>query len=182
MKNNKTKKNVKFGIIVSEFNNNITDRLLEGAVTALSQEGIDKSEVKIIYVPGSFEIPIAAQKLAQSEPVEAIICLGAIIKGETDHYHYISNSTSVALAQLNLKLSIPVTFGILTTNTMKQAFERSGGIDGSNINKKLDTNKLSINKNKGNAGFNAAITAIKMSKLLEALDASNYSKQSQLPI
>jgi len=114
--------------------------------------------------------------------VEAIICLGAIIKGETDHYHYISNSTSVALAQLNLKLNIPVTFGILTTNTMKQAFERSGGIDGSNINKKLDTNKLSINKNKGNAGFNAAITAIKMSKLLEALDASNYSKQSQLPI
>ena len=79
-------------------------------------------------------------------------------------------------------ITTPVTFGILTTDTMKQAFERSGGIDGSNINKKLDTNKLSINKNKGNAGFNAAITAIKMSKLLETLDVSNYSKQSQLPI
>jgi len=182
LRNNKTKKNIKFGIVVSEFNNNITNRLLEGAKTALSQSGIDKSEIKIIYVPGSFEIPLAAQRLAQSEPVKAIICLGAVIRGETDHYHYISNSTSVALAQLNLKLNIPVTFGILTTDTIKQAFERSGGIDGSNINKKLDPNKLSVNKNKGNAGFNAAITAIKMSKLLETLDVSNYSKQSQLPI
>ena len=106
MKNNKTQKNIKFGIVVSEFNKNITDRLLEGAKTALSQKGIDDSEIKIIYVPGSFEIPIAAQKLAQSEPIEAIICLGAVVKGETDHYHYISNSTSIALAQLNLKLNI----------------------------------------------------------------------------
>ncbi len=182
MKKNKVQKNVKFGIVVSEFNKNITDRLLEGAKTAFKQEDIDTSEIKIIYVPGSFEIPIAAQKLAQSEPVEAIICLGAIIKGETDHYHYISNSTSIALAELNLKLNIPVTFGILTTDTVKQAFERSGGIDGSTINKKLNTDKLSSTKNKGNAGFNAAITAMKMSKLLQTLDSSNYSKQSQLPI
>jgi len=182
LKNKNNQKNVKFGIVVSEFNKNITDRLLEGAKTALSQEGIANSHIKIIYVPGTFEIPIVAQKLAQSEPVEAIICLGAVIRGETDHYHYISNSTSIALAQLNLKLNIPITFGILTTNTIKQAFERSGGVDGSNVNKKLDTNKLSVNKNQGNAGFNAAITAVKMSKLLETLDASNYSKQSQLPI
>ena len=159
MKNNKTKKNVKFGIIVSEFNNNITDRLLEGAVTALSQEGIDKSEVKIIYVPGSFEIPIAAQKLAQSEPVEAIICLGAIIKGETDHYQYLASEVSRGIGQVGLEFQIPVAFGVLTTHNLEQALERAGGVY-------------------GNKGAEAARAAVQMVKALRKLSLEEADEKS----
>ena len=137
--------NYRFGIVVSNFNNDITSKLLNGSTNTLIQHGVKEKNIIIKEVPGAFELVFAAKKMAE-ERVHAIICLGSVIKGETKHFDYICHSVANGIKDLNIKLDIPVIFGVLTDNTMQQAIDRSGG------------------KN-GNKGIEAAITAIKMAVL-----------------
>ena len=138
-------KGMKFAIIVSEWNNHITDNLFKGAEKTLINCGVKENDIVRINVPGSFELVYGA-KLASKYNYDAIICLGSIIKGETDHFHYVCNAVSSGIKDLNINLDIPVIFGVLTDNTEEQAINRSGG-------------------KHGNKGVEAAITAIKMAHL-----------------
>jgi len=133
-----------FGIVVSEWNENITGNLLEGALNTLQKHGAKRKNIQIKFVPGSFEITYAAKVLAEKQDdLDAIICLGCVIKGETPHFEYICQSVSYGLTELNLSYDLPFIFGVLTTNTIQQASDRSGG-------------------KYGNKGDEAAVTAIKM--------------------
>ncbi len=134
---------MKFGIIVSEWNSNITNALLDGAVSTLRKHNAMEKNIYIHYVPGSFELPLGAQFLAESFNPDAIICLGCVIQGETRHFDFICQGVTQGIMDLNLKYNKPFIFGVLTTNTMEQALERAGG-------------------KHGNKGDEAAITAIKM--------------------
>lgn len=136
---------MRFAIIVSKWNSHITENLYQGAETILLKSGIKETDICRIDVPGSFELVFGA-KIASKYNYDAIICLGSIIKGETDHFHYICNAVSEGLKDLNINLDIPVIFGVLTDNNNKQALDRSGG-------------------KYGNKGEEAAITAIKMAHL-----------------
>lgn len=139
-----------FGIAVSEWNSDVTNKLFKGALSTLLENGVKKNNITIIYVPGSFELPIASQLLIDNNKIDAVICIGCIIQGETRHFEFICNSVSQGIKDVSLKYNKPVVFGVLTTENLSQAKERSGG-------------KL------GNKGIEAAITAIKMTALKKAL-------------
>ena len=137
---------MRFGIVVADWNKEITDSLLKGAIKTLTDNGVDKKEIKVIHVPGSFELTLGAQWLAEKEEYDGIICLGCVIQGETPHFTFICESVAHGLTELNMEYNIPFIFGVLTTNTLEQAKERSGG-------------------KYGNKGDEAAITAMRMAKL-----------------
>lgn len=141
---------LKIGIVAAKFNEFITDKLVEGAEEALSENGVEGSDVTIAYVPGSFEIPVVASKMAHSGDYDAVICLGAVIKGDTDHYEYVAGEATRGIAEVALSCGIPVIFGILTTHNMQHALERAGG-------------------RKGNTGHSCAITAIETANVLRAI-------------
>lgn len=139
-------KGMRIGIIVSRFNDFVTDRLLQGALEALRSNGGEEENIDVVRVPGAFEIPLSAHKMAASGKYDAIICLGAVIRGETPHFEYISDAVTRGVAQAMLQYRVPVSFGVLTTNTVEQAMARAG-------------------EKMGNKGFEAAATAIEMANL-----------------
>jgi 6,7-dimethyl-8-ribityllumazine synthase len=143
-------KGLKFCIIVARFNDFITERLLGGALDAITRSGADPDEAAVIKVPGSFEIPVAAKKAAQSGAYDAIICLGAVIRGSTPHFDYVAAEVSKGVAAVGLDTGLPVSFGVLTTDTIEQAIERAG-------------------TKAGNKGWEAAIGAIEMANLMKQL-------------
>jgi 6,7-dimethyl-8-ribityllumazine synthase len=140
----------RFGIVVARWNEGITKKLLDGAVAMLLQHGIIDESIDIAWVPGSFEIPLVAQQMAASEEYSAIICLGAVIKGETTHDEHINRAVSLAISQIALTTNVPVLFGVLTCETMEQAIHRAGG-------------------NVGNKGAECAEAALQMVGLLKNL-------------
>ena len=143
-------KGMRFSIVVSRFNDFINAKLLDGALDALSRHGADDDNISIVRVPGSFEIPLVAQKLANSGNFDAIICLGAVIRGATPHFEYISAEVTKGIAKVTLDSGIPVSFGILTTDNIEQAIERAG-------------------TKSGNKGWDAALAAVEMVNLLKAV-------------
>ena len=141
-------KGMKFGIVASRFNDFISGRLIEGAVDTLIRAGADEKDIAIYKVPGAFELPLTAKKLAKSSRFDAIICLGAVIRGATPHFEYISAEVSKGIASVGLETEIPVVFGVLTTDTIEQAIERAG-------------------TKSGNKGADAAMSAIEMVDLFK---------------
>ena len=119
-------KGLRVGIVVSRFNDLVTSKLLSGALSALKENGADEENLEVVRVPGAFEIPQAAKKLCSSREFDAIVCLGAVIKGETPHFDFISAETSRGVGQVGLEFNIPVLFGVLTTNDLEQAVARTG--------------------------------------------------------
>ena len=144
-------KGKKFAIVASRFNDFITDKLTSGAVDAIIRSGGLNTDIDIVRVPGAFEIPLIAKKIAQKNTYHAIICLGAVIRGATPHFDYVSAEVSKGIAKVSLDLSIPVIFGILTTDSIEQAIERAG-------------------TKAGNKGWNAAISAVEMANLLDVIE------------
>ncbi len=140
----------KVGIVVSRFNDFITRPLLEGAVDCLLRHGVADSDIDVIHVPGAFEIPSIAKKMCTQNKYDAVICLGAVIRGATAHFDYVAGEASKGIGMLAMESSIPVIFGVLTTNTLEQAIERSGS-------------------KSGNKGWEAALTAIEMINLSKLL-------------
>ncbi len=143
-------KGLKFGLVVSRFNDFITSKLLEGAQDALLRHGVRQEDIDIARVPGAFEIPLIAQRMAQTKKYDAIVCLGAVIRGGTPHFEYVSAEVSKGVAKVSLDTGLPVTFGVLTTDTLEQAIERAG-------------------TKQGNKGFEAAVDAIEMASLLKGI-------------
>ncbi|MCD6486449.1 MAG: 6,7-dimethyl-8-ribityllumazine synthase [Syntrophobacterales bacterium] len=143
-------KGLKFGIVASRFNDFICGKLIEGAIDALKRSGADEKDINIVRVPGAFEIPLATKKLAKSGNFDAIICLGAVIRGATPHFEYVSSEVSKGIALVTLETEIPVAFGIITSDTIEQAIERAG-------------------TKSGNKGWDAAISAIEMANLFKLL-------------
>lgn len=146
-----TAQDFSFGIIVSRWNSIFTERLLEGALDALYRHGADEKNIAIVRVPGSFEIPLAARKMAESKKYDAVICLGAVIQGATPHAGYISAEVTKGIAQVSLNTGLPVVYGVITPDTLEQAIERSGS-------------------KAGNKGWEAAMSAIEMVNLLQELE------------
>jgi 6,7-dimethyl-8-ribityllumazine synthase len=142
---------MRFGIVVSDWNNDVTGALLEGAKKTLLKHGASNENILIIHVPGSFELTLGAQLLAENKDLDAIICLGCVIQGETPHFTYICQSVTQGITQLNLEYNIPFIFGVLTTDTRQQAADRSGG-------------------KHGNKGDEAAVSAIKMAELQRRIE------------
>lgn len=140
----------RFGIVISRFNSLISDRLLSGALDALERHGAAQDDITTVWVPGSFEIPSVAKKMAFSQKYDAVICLGALLRGETPHFDYLSSAVTKELGQIGLDAGIPVINGVLTCNTMEQAVDRAG----------LKT---------GNKGFDASVAAIEMVQLMKQL-------------
>ena len=140
-------KGLKFGVVVSRFNEFITKKLLDGAQDALLRHGVSESDIDIAWVPGSFEIPLVAQKLARTEKYDAVICLGTVIRGGTPHFEYIAAEVTKGIAKVGLDTGLPVSYGIITADTLEQAIERAG-------------------TKAGNKGFDAAVNAIEMANLL----------------
>lgn len=143
-------KGMKIGIVASRFNDFICGRLIEGALDALIRSGVDEKDVAVYKVPGAFELPLAAKKLAKSARFDAVVCLGAVIRGATPHFEYISAEVTKGIAAVGMETEVPVTFGVLTTDTIEQAIERAG-------------------TKSGNKGWDAAITAIEMVDLFRKL-------------
>jgi 6,7-dimethyl-8-ribityllumazine synthase len=144
---------LRVGIVVASFNDFITSRLLDGAKAALARHGVRDEDVTVATVPGSFEIPLVARKMAGSGRHDAVICLGAVIKGETDHYNFVAGEAAKGIAGASAETGIPVIFGVLTTNTVEQAINRSGG-------------------KQGNNGYSAGVAAIEMANLVRAIDTA----------
>jgi 6,7-dimethyl-8-ribityllumazine synthase len=144
-------KGKRFGIIASRFNDFITDRLVGGAVDALTRSGAKDADIDVVKVPGAFEIPMVAQRMAKSKKYHAIVCLGAVIRGATPHFDYVCAEASKGIAQVSMETQIPVIFGIVTTDTIEQAIERAG-------------------TKAGNKGWSAAVSAIEMANLMETVD------------
>ena len=142
---------LKFGIIVGRFNEFIGGKLLDGALDGLKRHGAKEADIDIAWVPGAFEIPLVAKKMAQNNKYDAVICLGAVIKGATSHYDYVCSEVSKGIASVSLESEKPVIFGVLTTDTIEQAIERAG-------------------TKAGNKGYDAAVTAIEMANLLKSFD------------
>ncbi len=143
---------LRVGIVVSRFNEFVTSRLLSGAIDALLSHGVSSDDLEVYWVPGAFEIPLVAKKLATSGRFDAVICLGTVIRGETPHFEYVAAETSKGIATAALESGVPVSFGVLTTDNLDQAIDRAGG-------------KF------GNKGREAADTAIEMANLLRTLQA-----------
>jgi len=139
-----------YAIVVSRFNEFITSKLLGGAVDCLERHGADEKQITVVWVPGACEITLVAKKLSQSEKYAAVICLGAVIRGQTNHYDYVCQQVTRGIGQLNYDASVPVTFGVLTCDTLEQAVERAG-------------TKM------GNSGANAALTAIEMVNVIDQI-------------
>jgi len=140
----------RFGLIVSRFNDFISSKLVEGAVDALKRHGATEEQLLLVKVPGAFEIPLAAKKLAESGKVDAVICLGAVIRGSTPHFDYVAAEVSKGIAVVALDTKVPVAFGVLTTDNLEQAIERAG-------------------TKSGNKGWDAAVAAMEMVNLLKQL-------------
>jgi len=140
----------RFAVVAARFNAVIVDRLVAGALDGLKRNGVAETAIDIVHVPGSYEIPLVAQKLGKGGKHAAVICLGAVIRGDTDHYDYVAGAAANGIANASLNTGIPVIFGILTCDTMEQAINRAGG-------------------KSGNKGFEAAVTAIEMVNLLKKL-------------
>ena len=157
MKTNKTYEGMllgeglKFGVIVARFNDFITNKLLEGAQDALLRHGVNEEDIEVALVPGSFEIPLAAQRLANTKRYDAIICLGAVIRGGTPHFEYVAAEVTKGIAQVGLSAGMPVIYGVITADTLEQAIERAG-------------------TKQGNEGAKAALTAIEMANLLNSIE------------
>ena len=162
---------LKIAVVVSRFNYDITSKLLEGTESALSESGVRDKDITVVWVPGSFEIPVAAQKLAHTHNYHSVICLGAVIKGETDHYHYISRETAKGISDVSRATQIPVIFGVLTTDTFEQAMERAGGNSDGEATTSREVDKSRQNyPNHGNTGYNAGEVAIEMANLMKLID------------
>ncbi len=140
-------KGKRFGIVVSRFNDFITEKLLGGAMDGLLRTGVKESDIQVIKVPGAFEIPLAAKKVVQTGNYDAIICLGAVIRGATPHFDYVCAEVSKGVAQVSLESEVPVIFGVVTTDSVEQAIERAG-------------------TKSGNKGWHAAISAVEMANLM----------------
>ncbi len=145
-------KGLKFGIVVSRFNDFISERLLSGALDLLTRNGADGEDIEILRVPGAFEIPQVARKVALAKRYDAVICLGAVIRGATPHFDYIAAEVSKGIAMIGLESEVPVTFGILTTDNLEQAIERAGS-------------------KAGNKGWDAALSAVEMANLYREMKA-----------
>jgi len=143
-------KGFKFAVVVSRFNELITNRLLEGAKDALLRHGVEEKDIDVAWTPGCFEIPLIAKKLAQSGEYNAVICLGAIIRGGTPHFDYVASEVNKGIARVNLDTGLPVIQGIITADTLEQAIQRAG-------------------TKEGNRGFAAAVSAIEMANLVKAI-------------
>lgn len=141
---------LKFGIVVARFNEFITNKLLGGAIDALKRHGVNEDDIEIAWVPGAFEIPLVAQKMVTSKKYQAVICLGTVIRGSTPHFDYVCAEVTKGVAQVGMASGIPTIFGVLTTETIEQAIERSG-------------------TKAGNKGFDAAVSAIEMANLLNQI-------------
>lgn len=146
-----TGKNLKFAIVVSRFNEFITSKLLGGAIDTLKRHETPEENISVAWVPGAFEIPLVAKKFAESKKFDAVICLGAVIRGATTHYDYVCNEVSKGIAQISLQTGIPTIFGIVTTENIQQAIERAG-------------------TKSGNKGADAAISAMEMANLLKSVE------------
>lgn len=143
-------KDLKFGIIASRFNEFITGKLLEGALDALRRHGAVDDDIEIAWVPGAFELPVVAQKMAQSKKYDAVICVGAVIRGSTPHFDYVAGEVAKGIAQVGMSTGVPAIFGVITTDSIEQAIERAG-------------------TKAGNKGFAAAESAIEMANLLRSM-------------
>lgn len=141
---------LKFGIVISRYNDFITSKLLEGSLDCLNRHGCDDKDISVAWVPGVFEIPAALKVMAQSKKYDALICLGAVMKGETSHNEYIASEAIKGAAKVNLDFNLPVAFGVITPDTLEQAIERAGA-------------------RQGNKGWQAALTAIEMANLFKTL-------------
>jgi 6,7-dimethyl-8-ribityllumazine synthase len=142
---------MRFGLVVSQFNSLITERLQAGAIDALCRQGAREEDITVVQVPGAFDIPLFAKKMAASGHYDALVCLGAVIKGETPHFDYISAAMTQGIKEVMLAHGLPVTFGVLTTESMEQALDRAGG-------------------KAGNKGAEAAVAAVVMLNALKALE------------
>jgi len=143
-------KGLKFGLVVSRFNEFITQKLLDGAQDALLRHGVAQADIDVAWVPGSFEIPLAAKKLAQTKRYDAVICLGAVIRGGTPHFDYISAEVTKGIAMVGLEVGLPVIYGVITADSLEQAIGRAG-------------------TKEGNQGFKAAVSAIEMANLVKGI-------------
>jgi len=141
---------LRFGLVVGRFNEFITNRLLSGALDALKRHGVAEEAIEIAWVPGAFEIPLAARKMIEKQRFHAIICLGAVIRGATPHFDYVAAEVSKGIARISLETGVPVAFGVITADTIEQAIERAG-------------------TKAGNKGWSAAVTAIETANLLKSL-------------
>ena len=144
--------NIRVGIVAARFNEFITSRLLGGAMDALLRQDLSEDDVHVAWVTGEFEIPLVASKMAKSGKYDAVICLGAVIRGSTSHYDYVCNEVSKGIAAVSLESGIPVLFGVLTTENIEQAIERAG-------------------TKAGNKGYDCAVSAIEMVNLIREMDA-----------
>lgn len=142
--------NLKFAIVAGRFNEFITNKLIGGALDALRRHGVEEDSIELVWVPGSFEIPLIAKKMAEQKRFDSIICLGAVIRGATPHFDFVSSEVSKGVAQVSLETGVPVIFGVLTTDTIEQAIERAG-------------------TKAGNKGFDAAMTAIETANLMKQI-------------
>lgn len=142
---------LRFGIVVGRFNEFIGSKLLGGAIDAIKRHGGNEQDIVVTYVPGAFEIPLVAQKLANQKQFDAVICLGAVIRGSTPHFDYVASEMSKGIAKVSLDTGIPIIFGVLTTESIEQAIERAG-------------------TKAGNKGYDAGMSAIEMANLLKVLD------------
>ncbi len=143
-------KSLRIGIVAARFNDFITARLLEGALDGLQRHGVAENDIEVVKVPGSYEIPLAAKMMAQSKKFNAVICLGAVIRGATPHFEYVSAEVSKGVAAVSMDSGVPVIFGVLTTDTIEQAIERAG-------------------TKSGNKGWDAAISAVEMANVMKQL-------------
>ena len=143
-------KNLRFALVAGRFNEFITSKLVSGAVDALKRHGAEENNIELIWVPGAFEIPLIAKKLAETKQYHAVICLGAVIRGATPHFDFVSSEVSKGIANIGLEVGVPIVFGVLTTDTIEQAIERAG-------------------TKAGNKGFDAALTAIETANLISQI-------------
>lgn len=141
---------MRVGVVVSRFNELVSQRLLDGAIDSLERHGADSEHITVVWVPGSFEIPIAARTLAEEGDVDAVVCLGAVIRGETAHFDYVAGEAARGVAAVHAATGVPASFGVLTVDSLEQALDRAGG-------------------KQGNKGADAAVAAIEMVSLLRAL-------------
>lgn len=149
-KSHRVDKGHRFAIVVSRFNELVTRRLLEGALDALRQHGVEDKRISVAWVPGSFEIPLVANRLARTGEFAAVICLGAVIRGETGHYDAVVSAVTAGVSRAALDSGLPVIFGVLTTDTLEQALDRAGG-------------------KAGNKGYEAAVSALEMANLMTSI-------------
>jgi 6,7-dimethyl-8-ribityllumazine synthase len=148
---------LKFGIVIGRFNEFITSRLLGGALDALKRHGVADGDIDVAWVPGAFEIPLVARKMADTTNYDAVICLGAVIRGGTPHFDYVAGEVTKGVAKVGLDSGIPVIFGVITADTIEQAIERAG-------------------TKAGNKGWDAAVSALEMANLMKNLNEQNYNK------